>query len=176
MFPQFPKKRNALPDNFKAVYDIHYKTNREGKTIVSFFSQKMESWLHKHVADHLDSIGPNETLEIGAGTLNQLPYEKSVVEYDIVEPYTFLYQNSDQLKRVRCIYRDISLVPPPKKYDRITSIATFEHITDLPTVVAYSCLLLKKKGVLLVSIPNEGYFLRRSCCFVMNIILTCTLV
>jgi len=42
---------------------------------------------------------------------------------------------------------------------RIISIATFEHIIDLPKVVAKSCLLLESKGSLRTSIPNEGTFL-----------------
>ncbi|HET6992666.1 MAG TPA: class I SAM-dependent methyltransferase, partial [Bacteroidia bacterium] len=47
-------------------------------------------------------------------------------------------------------------IPATQKYDRITSIATFEHIMDLPFVVAKAALLLNENGHLRVAIPNEG--------------------
>jgi len=47
-----------------------------------------------------------------------------------------------------------------RKYERITSIATFEHIIDLPDVVAKAATLLhEKRGHLRVAIPNEGTLL-----------------
>ena len=66
--------------------------------------------------------------------------------YDIVEPYEGLYKNSSELDRIRNIYADIATIEGEALYDRITAIATFEHITDLPEVVAKSCLLLKNNG------------------------------
>jgi len=44
-------------------------------------------------------------------------------------------------------------------YKRIVSIATFEHITNLPEVVARAGLLLSENGQLRVSIPSEGELL-----------------
>ena len=44
-------------------------------------------------------------------------------------------------------------------YDRITSVATFEHICNLLEVVARCGLLLADKGVMRVAIPSEGTFL-----------------
>jgi hypothetical protein len=79
-------------------------------------------------------------LEIGAGTLNQLKYEKKAI-YDIVEPFEILYENSPELNRINKIYRDISEIND-EKYDRIISCACFEHILNLPEVVAKSCILL----------------------------------
>ena len=38
--------------------------------------------------------------------------------------------------QINNIYGDIEEIDLSQKYDRITSIATFEHITDLPKVVA----------------------------------------
>lgn len=96
---------------------------------------------------------------IGAGTLNQLRYEPDVGPYDIVEPFQALYSGSLLLSRVRNIYADISEVPDHFQYDRITSVATFEHILNLPEVVARCGLLLAKEGVLRTAIPSEGTFL-----------------
>ena len=45
------------------------------------------------------------------------------------------------------------------RYDRIITIAAFEHILNLPDVVATTCRLLKKNGVLCIAIPNEGRLL-----------------
>jgi len=61
--------------------------NREGKTSASFFSQKMESWMHKQVASDVTGLQSSQkkTLEIGAGTFNQLNYEPVNATYDIIE-------------------------------------------------------------------------------------------
>ena len=123
---------------------------------------KMERWLHKQVAKDVKNADRDvSTLEIGAGTLNHLEYERKVVSYDIVEPFTELFEKSDRLNRVRNIFQDILDIDGHSKYSRITSIATFEHIVDLPVVVAKAALLLKDKGCLRVSIPNEGTILWR---------------
>ena len=151
---KFPKVRLELPQAYKDIYDIHYNRNRSGDTKVTSWSMKMESWLHKKVAEDVVNQGKN-TLEIGAGNLNQLPYEPKVENYDIVEPFGSLLENSTELNRISNIYKDI-LEIKDKKYDRITSVATFEHILDLPLVVAKSVLLLKENASLRVSIPNEG--------------------
>jgi hypothetical protein len=97
-------------------------------------------------------------LEIGAGTLNQLKYEKTE-PFDIIEPFTELYANAPYLKHIRHIYKDIDEIDLSVKYDRVISIATFEHVLDLPKVVAKSALLLNENGVLRVAIPNEGTIL-----------------
>ncbi len=153
----YPRQRNPLPKEYAAIYDQHYQENRSGKTTASSMSSKLEKWLHKKVAK---SAGENlSTLEIGAGTLNQLQYEPANSVYDIVEPYSTLFQNSQNLNRVRNIYSDISEIPLTQKYDRITSIACFEHICNLPDVLETTQKLLKQSGVLSISIPNEGRFL-----------------
>jgi len=158
MFENYPKTRPILPENFQQIYNEHYKNNREGETTVSSLSQKMESWMHKKVAGDVKKELHKSTLEIGAGTLNQLMYEKTE-PYDIIEPFIELYANSPYKKQIRNIYKDIDEIDLALKYDRITSIATFEHILDLPKVVAKSALLLNENGTLRVSIPNEGTIL-----------------
>jgi len=156
IFNKYPKKRIELPVEYQLIYEKHYTENRKGQTKMSFLSQIMESWLHKCIAKSSDSN--KKTLEIGAGTLNQLKYEKSTV-YDIVEPFKYLYEQSPELIRINRIYADISEICGDEKYDRIISCACFEHISNLPEVIARSCLLLKNGGGIYVSIPNEGRFL-----------------
>ncbi len=158
IFSRFPKTRTTLPKEFQAIYDAHYRQNREGVTPASSLSQKMESWLHRKVAADVKELHNKSTLEIGAGTLNQLKYEKTD-PYDIVEPFAGLYRDSGNIDRINEIYNDIDDIGVSQKYDRITAIAAFEHLTDLPHVVAKTCLLLKEGGTLRVSIPNEGTFL-----------------
>jgi hypothetical protein len=157
MFEQFPKTRPPLPREIAVIYAIQYKSNREGKTAASSLSQKVESWMHKQVAkDVAHSSAPKTTLEIGAGTLNQLAHEPELGPYDIIEPFKELFANSALLKRVRNVYSDVSEIPLTARYDRITSVATFEHICNLPEVVARAGLLLAPEGNLRAAIPSEG--------------------
>jgi hypothetical protein len=160
MFDSFPKTRPRLPKEIQEIYAAQYKSNRRGETAASALSQMMESWLHKQVAkDVLDARTEKMTLEIGAGTLNQLRYEPDVGPYDIVEPFSGLYEGAPELERVRHIYADIAEIPGNHRYDRITSVATFEHICNLPEVIACCGLLLADNGKLRVSIPSEGTLL-----------------
>ncbi|MBK5291812.1 MAG: class I SAM-dependent methyltransferase [Acidobacteriia bacterium] len=156
-FDRFPKRRPPLPAEFARIYLAHYKTNREGKSPASWLSKKMEGWLHKQVAGEGCGLDCGAaTLEIGAGTLNQLEYERREGPYDIVEPFRDLYECSPHLPRIRNIYDTIHQIPLSPVYGRITAIATFEHVCDLPQVVARSGLLLTTGGTLRVSIPSEG--------------------
>ena len=161
MFDNFPKIRPPLPKEIEDIYSAHYKSNREGQTTASSLAQRMESWLHRQVASDVASShgAAKVTLELGAGTLNQLQYEPTVQSYDVVEPFTELYKGSRFLGRVRNIYSDISEVPSSCRYDRITSVATLEHVCNLPEVIAQSGLLLAENGVLRASVPSEGTWL-----------------
>ena len=158
MFDQFPKKRPPLPRDIEEVYSAYYKSNREGETTVSSLAQRMESWLHKQVAKDVSGVNAPElrTLELGAGTLNQLQHEPEGGAYDVVEPFSELYTDSPLLGRLRHIYSDIAEVPAELRYDRITSVAVLEHICELPQAVARSGLLLEKHGCFRAAIPNEG--------------------
>ena len=157
MFENYPKERIELPLEFQKIYSEHYKNNRDGSTSASSLAQKMESWLHRKVAMDVMGIQNKSTLEIGAGTLNQLKYENTK-PYDIIEPFSELYINSKFKDQVNEVFQDIDDISASNKYDRITSVATFEHILDLPKVVAKTCMHLNENGSLRVSIPNEGTF------------------
>ena len=117
--------------------------------------------MHKKLAEDVKSGLAKSTLEIGAGTLNQLPYEPQSHPYDIVEPFHDLYQSSPHLGRIRNKYDDIFEIPQTARYERITSVAVLEHICNLPEVIAQSGLLLTEGGQFRAGIPSEGTILWR---------------
>lgn len=158
IFANYPKNRITLPERYKKIYNKHYKANREGKTIASSISMFMESWMHHKIAKDVCKNNNKATLEIGSGTLNHLKYE-TTRPYDIVEPFGELFENSPFIKQINDIYQDINQIEEHKKYDRIISIATFEHILDLPEVVYKTCMLLNQNATLRIAIPNEGSFM-----------------
>lgn len=157
----YPKDRADLPDDYKAIYTQHYLANREGQYNTTSVSKRLEAWMHRQVAADLAPGKVMSTLEIGAGTLNQLPFESECGPYDIVEPFRELYETAPGRERLRHIFADTSEAKGHGPYDRITSTAVFEHITDLPVVVAQASLLLSENGSLRVAIPNEGTVLWR---------------
>ena len=152
----YPKSRVDLPDDYKAIYTGHYLANRTGQYSTTSVSKRLEAWMHRQVAADLKPGSNVSTLEIGAGTLNQLPYEPVCGPYDIVEPFRELYEAAPGRERLRNIFADTSEARTHGPYGRITSTAVFEHITDLPVVVAQASLLLSEGGSLRVAIPNEG--------------------
>ena len=152
---KFPKKRPKLSKQYLDVYERHYKDNREGKGFFNFLSSYMESWAHKIIAKK--KFDKETILELGAGTLNHLKYEKNYLVYDIVEPFKNLYKNSVEINNIDNFYESIFEIKN-KKYDRIISIMTFEHLEDLPGITEKCKDLLKKKGTLQIAIPCEGEY------------------
>lgn len=153
---RFPKARPGLPEAYRRIYDEFYYKNREGEYATTSASKRLESWLHRKVAADRKEGDQLSTLEIGAGTLNQLPYEPDGGAYDIVEPYAALVERSRFKERIRNRYAALAEVPTDARYDRITSVAAFEHLEDLPATIARAALLLRDGGTLRTSIPNEG--------------------
>ena len=156
---RFPKTRPALAPKLQAIYTRQYLENRAGATPAASLSQRLERWLHRQVAADVTGGAARATLELGAGTLNQLVFEPPSADYDIVEPFEELYRDQPSLSRVRAIFTDISEVPDWRGYDRITSAATLEHICDLPLVLARAVGHLNAGGSLRAAIPSEGGFL-----------------
>jgi SAM-dependent methyltransferase len=160
LLARFPKTRPALPPRLQAIYTRQYIENRGGETPAASLSQRMEQWLHRQVAaDVKTGAVAGATLELGAGTLNQLAYEPASEAYDIVEPFEELYRGSALKARVRTVYADAADVPGDRTYARITSVASLEHICDLPLVLARAARLLAPGGTLRAAIPSEGGFL-----------------
>jgi hypothetical protein len=152
------KTRPLLPQAYRAIYETHYRENRDGGSPAAGVARRLERWMHRAIAEDALESNPGPTLEIGAGTLNQLPYEPHSTPYDVVEPFEALYLDSPLLNRVRHIYRDITDVPTTSRYARLTSIATFEHLTDLRGTVRACAGLLAPGGQLRVANPNEGHW------------------
>ncbi|RAK59981.1 class I SAM-dependent methyltransferase [Phenylobacterium hankyongense] len=157
----FPKTRPAMPPRLQAIYVQQYKENRAGATPAASLSQRLERWLHLQVARDAVGGAPRATLELGAGTLNQPPFEPAAAPYDIVEPFADLYRDAPERGRVRDVFADVTEVPRERRYDRVTSVASLEHICDLPMVLARSAQLLEAGGALRAAIPSEGGLLWR---------------
>ncbi len=153
----FPKTRPPLPPQIAEIYARQYAENRGGETTAASLSQRLEQWMHRQVA--ADASPAKATLELGAGNLNQLPFEPEGAAYDVVEPFSDLFRDSPRLARVRTVYADVAEVPADRRYDRITSVACLEHICDLPVALARSARLLAPGGSFRAAIPSEGGFL-----------------
>jgi hypothetical protein len=154
----FPKQRPPLPPEYQALYEEHIKRNRQGAQGVVRLSSRMEAWMHRQVAKY-PAASPGRVLEIGAGTLNHVPYERSCSAYDVVEPFADLYADSPHRGRVRTIFADVSEVPAERRYEKILSIAVFEHICDLPLLLEQAVARLSPGGELVAAVPSEGTIL-----------------
>jgi hypothetical protein len=154
LLSQFPKSRAPLPPTYKSAYLDFYKAAREGNHLGASIALRMEQWMHKKAL--LDEF---PLLEIGAGTLNHVRFEKPFLAYDAVEPMAELYQDKPETARIRNIFADISQVSPSLHYRRIISIAVLEHVTNLPDLLARAAMLLEPDGTIISGIPSEGSLL-----------------
>ena len=159
LLSRFPKAKPELPPAYRSIYVEHYRRNRDGASPATSIAKRMESWMHRKVAEDTVGRAPGySTLEIGAGTLNHLVYEPSSTPYDIVEPFVELYAASPLRSRIANTYSDLRDIPGAH-YDRIVSVAAFEHLCELPSIVARCGLLLADRGQLRVAVPSEGTIL-----------------
>jgi hypothetical protein len=149
----YPKVRPPLTPGHEQVYVHEYKSNRSARGLLFSTVAKLEAWMHREVSTPQTS-GP--ILEIGAGTLNHVPYEPANVAYDVVEPFEALYTDSPHRDRIRKVYQYMQDVPMSAEYDRIVSVAVLEHLTDLPDVIARAGILLAPNGEFRAGIPTEG--------------------
>ena len=158
----YPRSRSPLPEAHAKFYRREIVAGREGLSMGHKLVLLVESWMHKMVARRSqgDSI-----LELGAGTLNHLAYEKTYQNYDVVEPFDYDYSKiTPTIKnKIRFFYRNLDEIPVDQKYDRIFSIAVLEHLENLPAIVAQSALKLSPNGVFQAGIPSEGEFLWHAC-------------
>lgn len=150
---KFPKKRCALTPEYAEIYEDEYKINRGKEVFATKLSASLEGWMHRKIAKRQGT----KTLEIGAGTLNHLRFEPKTHIYDIVEPFNVLFHDKNlELRKVGSVYADISDIPKDELYERIISIAVFEHLEDLPFIVAMAALHLSTGGILQTAYPSEG--------------------
>ena len=155
LLSSYPRKRPPLTAMHEKLYIQEYKRNREGDGKVNNLAQKLEIWMHHQITTHQSE----NLLELGAGTLNHLEYENPNTVYDIVEPFTELFQNSLQLDHVDGVYSSLEDIPKDKKYSRIISIAALEHMTNLPLEIAMSATHMENSSIFQAGIPSEGGFL-----------------
>jgi SAM-dependent methyltransferase len=156
LLKSYPRLRPPLSDEWLSHYDQVYKSSRKGETLIYRITQFLESWMHYQVQSSSPGL---RLLEIGSGTLNHLAYEKEAAVYDVVEPFEDLYQNLPEIEQVNTFYDDICEIQREKYYNQIISIASLEHILDLPKVLARAGLLLAPGGQFNAGIPSEGGFL-----------------
>lgn len=149
---RFPKVRAPLPAEYEKAYEALYSHSRKGESLLSRGALWLEQWMHQQVA--ADRRFP--LLELGAGTLNHVPFELGEGPYDAVEPQEYLYRESSERSRVRDIFPSVDAVPADRNYQRIVSIAVLEHVLDLPAVVAKLANRCTDDGVFLAGIPSEG--------------------
>src|SRR3984957_16923609 len=149
----YPRHRPELPPKQQASYVEHYRSNRAGKQGLSRAALKLESWMHRHVAE---GVTCGSLLEIGAGNLNHVPYLPASCICDAVEPFQELWEDSPYRSRVRRIYSDLQEISLGDGYDCIFSVAVLEHLADLPYVLKRAGLLLRQGGTFRAGFPSEG--------------------
>jgi hypothetical protein len=153
LLASYPRPRPALPAAQQTGYVEHYQRNRAGRQGLSRIVARLEAWMHRRVAE---GVTEGELLEVGAGNLNHVPYLPAGCAYDAVEPFRELWAESPYRSRVRHLYSELGEIPSTQHYDCIFSIAVLEHLTDLPSVLARSGLLLRSGGTLRAGFPSEG--------------------
>lgn len=153
LLQRFPKTREPLPPEYAAFHEQFYTAAREGKHAGASVALKLEEWMHRLACDPPNGF---PLLELGAGTLNHVKFERADGRYDVVEPMKVLYDGKSELSRITHLYADTSEVPSEARYKRIVSIATFEHILNAPEIIARSALLLDPLGNFRAGIPSEG--------------------
>jgi len=158
----YPRRRPPLPEAHARYYHREIVAGREGLSVVHRLVLWVESWMHKRVAKKSCA---NSILELGAGTLNHVQYERAAEIYDVVEPFNYDYSNTPKsvTSKIRSFYRDLNDIPDNQKYDRIISIAVLEHVETLPQMIAQSALKLNSGGIFQAGIPSEGEFLWHAC-------------
>ncbi len=149
----YPRTRPPLTTAHETLYITEYKINREGRTLATAAAVWLEQWMHRTVARR---GGAGSILEIGAGTLNHIPFERDTTIYDFVEPFEDLWSTSQFLNKARLHFLDIAELASDVRYERIISIAVLEHLVNLPSVVANCALHLTDGGVFQAGIPSEG--------------------
>ena len=148
----FPKVRKPLPTDYEAIYVDMYEHSRKGRNPAAAAALRLEQWMHRQAI--LDDAFP--LLELGAGTLNHVPFEPNEGKYDVVEPMPKLYEGSPSIGRIDQFYDSIHDVPSSSLYRRIISVAVLEHVLDLPALVARAALHLEPNGEMISGIPSEG--------------------
>lgn len=157
---QYPKTRPLLPSNFKDIYSKHYIYCRSNKGLIRKVFTYFTNWMHLQVSKKSQSN--KNILELGAGTLNHIKFE-TFEKYDVIEPFDDLFNASLNKDKITKRYNYTTDLSDNLSYDRIISIATLEHLTNLPKDLALLAKKLKKNGIFQHSYPSESGFLWYCC-------------
>lgn len=152
LLARFPKVRRPLPEGYQRIYVDMYEHSRKGRNPAAAAALRLERWMQRQAARNVAF----PLLELGAGTLNHVPFEPALGQYDVVEPLPKLYEGSPYIDRIKTFYDSIHEVPEGQSYKRIASVAVLEHVLDLPALVARSALRLADDGEMVSGIPTEG--------------------
>jgi hypothetical protein len=152
LLAKFPKVRRPLPEAYQQIYVDMYEHSRKGRNPAAAAALRLEQWMQRQAAAHPTF----PLLELGAGTLNHVPFEPIIGQYDVVEPLAKLYEGNPNIVRIGKFYDSVHDVPQEQTYNRIVSIAVLEHVLDLPALIARSALRLSKRGTMVSGIPTEG--------------------
>jgi SAM-dependent methyltransferase len=154
----WPRSRSPLPDAYQQIYADHMHGNRSGGSRLNKAALWLEEWMHRAVAEP----PARRVLELGAGTLNHVRFERSAELYDVIEPLEDIVFEARKGLSVPVTYRGNydSLVKMAwaggHQYDKVVSVAVLEHLEDLPAVVSSGARLLAEGGVFAAGIPSEG--------------------
>ena len=148
-----------LPLKYQQIYEEFYLDYSNANNFFRKLSLLVERWYH--IQAYKDRPTANSILEIGAGNLNHIKFEKNFKSYDVVEPKEFLLNSAEDKYKllIRNRYKDISEIPNNISYDKVIAIAVIEHIEELGYLLNEISKRLKEDGSFLVEIPAEGEFL-----------------
>lgn len=155
---KYPKTRPLLPKKFLKIYSEHYLYCRSNKGIIRKIFTYFTNWMHLQIKQN--NTKKESILELGAGTLNHVQFEV-VKKYDVIEPFDDLFESADVnfKNKINKRYKYSTELNKIDKYEKIISIATLEHLTNLPFDIAVLAQVLDKNGNFQHSYPSEGSFL-----------------
>lgn len=148
-----------LPKKYQEIYEEFYLNYSKSNSFFRKLSLLVEKWYHLKAYKAYPSA--NSILEIGAGNLNHVKFEKGFSIYDVVEPKKYLIDASHPKNKslLRKVYKDISEIPQKNTYQKIIAIAVIEHIDDLNNLFEKVNNHLEKDSKFIIEIPAEGEFL-----------------
>ena len=148
-----------LPKKYEKIYREFYLDYSNANNFFRKLSLLIERWYHLQA--YKGRPKANSILEIGAGNLNHVKFEKSFIFYDVIEPKDYLVNSAEDKYKllIRNKFKDISEIPEIYSYDKIIAIAVIEHIQDLSTLLNEVSKRLNSDGIFLIEIPAEGEFL-----------------
>ena len=148
-----------LPKEYEEIYKQFYIDYSNANNFFRKISLLVEKWYHLKAAK--SQVKANSILEIGAGNLNHIRYEKEYKNYDVIEPKSYLIESSDNKDKIKInnFYSSIDQVPREKLYQKIIAIVVLENVDNLDLFLEKVEKQLHKEGRFIVEISAEGEFL-----------------